>query len=98
LRFDRYIIRDFPYIFINGNPIRYNTLFYPNYLDHFNIFVKLYKCPTGIRGELVTYAIMDTMNGHDGVPGVKENNLMIYRRMQIKRPNVLLPMPGSQAL
>ncbi len=49
--------------------------------------VKLYKCPTGIRGELVTYAIMDTMNGHDGVPGVKENNLMIYRRMQIKRPN-----------
>lgn len=49
--------------------------------------VKLYKCPTGIRGELVTYAIIDTMNGHDGVPGVKENNLMIYRRMQIKRPN-----------
>jgi len=49
--------------------------------------VKLYKCPTGIRGELVTYAITDTMNGHDGVPGVKENNLMIYRRMQIKRPN-----------
>jgi len=49
--------------------------------------VKLYKCPTGIRGELVTYAIMDTMNGHDGVPGVKENNLMIYRRMQIERPN-----------
>jgi prepilin-type N-terminal cleavage/methylation domain-containing protein len=30
--------------------------------------VKLYKCPTGIRGELVTYAIIDTMNGHDGVP------------------------------
>jgi hypothetical protein len=26
-----------PYIFINGNPTYYNTLFYPNYLDHFNI-------------------------------------------------------------
>jgi prepilin-type N-terminal cleavage/methylation domain-containing protein len=47
--------------------------------------VKLYKCPTGIRGETVTYAIVDAMNGYDGIPGTK--NLMIYRRAQIKRPN-----------
>ena len=47
--------------------------------------VKLYKCPTGIRGEIVTYAIVDAMNGYDGIPGTK--NLMVYRRMQSRRPN-----------
>jgi len=47
--------------------------------------VKLYKCPTGIRGEIVTYAIVDAMNGYDGIPGTTD--LMVYRRMQIKRPN-----------
>ena len=45
--------------------------------------VKLYKCPTGVRGEVVTYAITDAMNGYDGIPGTKE--LMVIRRMQIKR-------------
>ena len=43
----------------------------------------LYKCPTGIRGEFVTYAIVDAMNGYAGIPGTKE--LMVYRRMQIGR-------------
>lgn len=47
--------------------------------------VKLYKCPTGIREEVVTYAIVDAMNGYDGIPGTED--LMIYRRIQIKRPN-----------
>ena len=47
--------------------------------------IRLFKCPTGIRGEVVTYAIVDAMNGYDGIPGTK--NLMIYQRMQIKRPN-----------
>ncbi|MEK0330906.1 MAG: hypothetical protein QQN49_06670, partial [Nitrosopumilus sp.] len=47
--------------------------------------VKLYKCPTGLRGEIVTYAIVDAMNGYDGMPGTK--NLMVYRRMQSRRPN-----------
>ena len=28
--------------------------------------VKAYCCPTGIRGEVVTYAIMDAMNGYSG--------------------------------
>ncbi len=45
--------------------------------------VKLYKCPTGERGEVVTYAITDAMNGYDGIPGTK--NLMVYRRTQITR-------------
>ena len=27
---------------------------------------KLYKCPTGVRGELITYSITDAMNGHRG--------------------------------
>jgi len=47
--------------------------------------VKLFKCPTGIRGETVTYAIPDAMNGYDGIPGTK--SLMVYRRAQIKRAN-----------
>ncbi len=47
--------------------------------------VKLYKCPTGVRGEFVTYAIVDAMNGYPDIPGTKD--LMVYRRMQIKRPD-----------
>ena len=47
--------------------------------------VKLYKCPTGVRGEVVTYAITDAMNGYNGIPGT--TNLMVYRRVQIKRPS-----------
>ena len=54
-------------------------LFYP-----YCPVLKLYKCPTGLRGEVVTYAIMDRMNGYTGIPGTR--NLMVYRRMQIKRP------------
>jgi len=34
--------------------------------------VKLFKCPTGVRGEVVTYAIPDTMNGYYYIPGAKE--------------------------
>jgi prepilin-type N-terminal cleavage/methylation domain-containing protein/prepilin-type processing-associated H-X9-DG protein len=30
---------------------------------------KLYKCPTGLRGEEVTYSIVDYMNGHDAIEG-----------------------------
>src|SRR5512147_226640 len=45
--------------------------------------VNLYKCPTGIRGEYVTYAITDAMNGYNGIPGTKD--LMVYRRSQVKR-------------
>jgi len=45
--------------------------------------VKLYRCPTGIRGETVTYAITDAMNGYAGIPGTKD--LMVYRPMQVTR-------------
>jgi len=45
--------------------------------------VKLYKCPTGIRGEVVTYAIPDSMNGHYYIPGAKEQIRRL--RSEIKR-------------
>lgn len=45
--------------------------------------VGLYKCPTGVRGEVVTYAITDAMNGYPGIPGTKD--LMVYKRIKIKR-------------
>jgi len=31
--------------------------------------VDIYKCPTGIRGEVLTYAIVDAMNGATSIPG-----------------------------
>lgn len=46
--------------------------------------VKLYKCPTGIRGEVVTYAIPDAMNGHYYIPGAQEQIKTL--RSQIRRP------------
>jgi prepilin-type N-terminal cleavage/methylation domain-containing protein/prepilin-type processing-associated H-X9-DG protein len=46
--------------------------------------VKLYKCPTGIRGEVVTYAIVDAMNGHDSIPGAEGQ--VLKNRLQIPRP------------
>jgi len=46
--------------------------------------LKLYKCPTGIRGEEATYAIVDAMNGHDAIPGAKGQ--ILKNRMQIRRP------------
>jgi len=46
--------------------------------------VQLYKCPTGIRGEVVTYAIPDSMNGHYYIPGAQEQIKTL--RSQIRRP------------
>ena len=46
--------------------------------------LKLYKCPTGIRGEIVTYAITDVMNGYDAVDN--SHNYIIKNRMQISHP------------
>jgi len=45
--------------------------------------VKLYKCPTGVRGEVVTYAIVDAMNGYDAIPGAEGQ--ILRNRMQIRR-------------
>ena len=45
--------------------------------------VKLYKCPTGVRGEANTYAITDAMNGaqHSGTV----SRMILKKRSQIKR-------------
>ena len=49
--------------------------------------LKIYKCPTGIRGEVNTYAIVDAMNGPIGNVGIgAPDELIIRRRTQIKRP------------
>ena len=40
---------------------------------------RLYKCPTGLRGEMRTYAIVDSMNGWPSGPNIKN-------RMDISRP------------
>jgi len=48
--------------------------------------VKLFKCPTGVRGEVVTYAITDAMNGYKGIPGT--TNLMVYQRIKIQQADM----------
>ncbi|MHC4240804.1 MAG: type II secretion system protein [Planctomycetota bacterium] len=47
--------------------------------------LKLYKCPTGIRGEVVTYAIVDSMNGYDVITGAEGQ--IVKNREQIRRPS-----------
>jgi len=48
--------------------------------------LKIYKCPTGMRGEVNTYAIVDCMNGAmRSIPGIPSGTY-ILRRTQIKRP------------
>jgi prepilin-type N-terminal cleavage/methylation domain-containing protein/prepilin-type processing-associated H-X9-DG protein len=49
--------------------------------------VKLYRCPTGFRGEMLTYSIMDSMNGFGD--GTKERGLLLKRRTEIHRPGVM---------
>jgi len=51
--------------------------------------LNIYKCPTGIRGEVNTYGIVDAMNGaitslvsQSGVP----RRVFVKRRTRIKRP------------
>ncbi|MHC4462943.1 MAG: hypothetical protein ACYS30_16170 [Planctomycetota bacterium] len=43
---------------------------------------KLYKCPTGFPGEVVTYAIVDAMNGYDAIPGAAAQ--IIKKRSKIR--------------
>jgi len=46
---------------------------------------KLFKCPTGIRGELVTYAIPDAINGYWAInEAIKP--YIVTLRSQIRRP------------
>jgi prepilin-type N-terminal cleavage/methylation domain-containing protein/prepilin-type processing-associated H-X9-DG protein len=49
--------------------------------------LKLYRCPTGLKGELVTYAIMDGMNGMPEFRGnVKQPGVWIKRLSEIHKP------------
>lgn len=45
--------------------------------------LKLYKCPTGIRGEMRTYSIVSSMNTN---PGGSWKGTVFKNRMQIRRP------------
>ena len=56
--------------------------------------VKLYRCPTGYRGELLTYTIMDSMNAYPQPgdprgrgPEAVIDRLIIKNRAQIRRPS-----------
>ncbi|MDH4239355.1 MAG: prepilin-type N-terminal cleavage/methylation domain-containing protein [Phycisphaerae bacterium] len=46
--------------------------------------VKLYRCTTGLFGEVVTYAVVDAMNGYDAIPGAAGK--IIRTRMEIRSP------------
>lgn len=49
--------------------------------------LKIYKCPTGIRGEVNTYAIVDAMNGAMASTAIgAPKEAYIRRRTQITRP------------
>jgi prepilin-type N-terminal cleavage/methylation domain-containing protein/prepilin-type processing-associated H-X9-DG protein len=49
--------------------------------------LRLYKCPTGIRGEMVTYSIVGSMWGSSTpVSGGHPPELCIENRLQIQRP------------
>jgi len=45
---------------------------------------RIYKCPTGIRGEVVTYSIMESMNGN--VAGGATTDMVFRNREQIGGP------------
>jgi len=47
--------------------------------------VKLYRCPTGLFGEVVTYAIVDAMNGYDAIPGAAGK--ILKSRSEIRGPS-----------
>jgi prepilin-type N-terminal cleavage/methylation domain-containing protein/prepilin-type processing-associated H-X9-DG protein len=46
---------------------------------------KLFKCPTGVRGELITYSITDAMNGHRGHMAMPPKHPIMIRT-DIKSP------------
>jgi len=49
--------------------------------------LKLYKCPTGVRGEMVTYSIVGSMWGSSTpISGEHPEELCIKNRVQIQRP------------
>jgi prepilin-type N-terminal cleavage/methylation domain-containing protein/prepilin-type processing-associated H-X9-DG protein len=49
--------------------------------------VRLYKCPTGIRGEAVTYSIPDSMNGYYAITEETKKQIKTLRT-QIRNPSL----------
>jgi prepilin-type N-terminal cleavage/methylation domain-containing protein/prepilin-type processing-associated H-X9-DG protein len=60
---------------------------------------KLYKCPTGIRGEMRTYTVVDSMNGmprtgtYSGTVGVRVGRTMLWVK---KRTDISQPSPDAR--
>ncbi len=48
--------------------------------------LKLYRCPAGYRGEMLTYAIVDSMNGFGGGRNDASKKRIFKVRTQIRRP------------
>jgi prepilin-type N-terminal cleavage/methylation domain-containing protein len=48
--------------------------------------MKVYRCPTGYRGELITYAIMDSMNGLPRA-GVEAAGFWVKNKLRIRHPD-----------
>ncbi len=44
---------------------------------------KMYKCPTGVRGEFVTYSMPESLNVYNSIPGT--DGLIVTKRSQMKR-------------
>lgn len=61
--------------------------------------IKVYRCPTGRRGELVTYTIMDSMNGRTSGRGLpasyREGKTVLWVR---KLSDMVSPTPGERAV
>jgi prepilin-type N-terminal cleavage/methylation domain-containing protein/prepilin-type processing-associated H-X9-DG protein len=59
--------------------------------------VKLYRCPTGIRGEMRTYSIVDSMNGYcrdgtfKGDVGAKVDRTVLWIK---RRTEISVPVPA----
>ncbi len=69
---------------VSGTPEQLREHLKDGILYKYSEDVDIFKCPTGIRGEVLTYAIVDAMNGATSIPGTKD--VMIKRLNQIRRP------------
>jgi len=62
---------------------------------------KLYRCPTGVRGEMRTYSIVDSMNGlprdstYQGKVGLRVGTTVLWLK---KRTDIRTPAPGYRMI
>ena len=75
---------------VNGTPEQLREHLKDGVLYKYCEDVDIFKCPTGIRGEVLTYAIVDAMNGaqmDDGSPRIPgTEGLTVKRLTQLRRP------------